>query len=196
VVDSFLLEQRFAEELENCDVVIFEDYNKGVLHSKNIQTLIKKCLEKGIPTVVDPKKANFLEYKHVTLFKPNLKEIKEGLKIDTDLSDRESVTQAIEKLMEQLGNQMTLVTLSERGVVIRTQKDTHHIPAHVRTIADVSGAGDTVVCLAALCLSAKTDASTLAEISNLAGGLVCEKTGVVPINKEQLLAEAIRVLGS
>jgi bifunctional ADP-heptose synthase (sugar kinase/adenylyltransferase) len=130
------------------------------------------------------------------LFKPNLKEIKEGLKIDTDLSDRESVTQAIEKLMEQLGNQMTLVTLSERGVVIRTQKDTHHIPAHVRTIADVSGAGDTVVCLAALCLSAKTDASTLAEISNLAGGLVCEKTGVVPINKEQLLAEAIRVLGS
>jgi bifunctional ADP-heptose synthase (sugar kinase/adenylyltransferase) len=128
------------------------------------------------------------------LFKPNLKEIKEGLKIDGDLSDRESVTQAIEQLMGRLENSMTLVTLSERGVVIKTQEHTHHIPAHVRTIADVSGAGDTVVCLAALCLSAKTDAKTLAEISNLAGGLVCEKTGVVPIDKEQLLAEAIRVL--
>lgn len=194
VVDSFLLEQRFTEEIENCDVVIFEDYNKGVLHAKNIQTLIKKCNQKGIPTVVDPKKANFLEYKQVTLFKPNLKEIKEGLKIDGDLSDRESVTQAIEQLMGRLENSMTLVTLSERGVVIKTQEHTHHIPAHVRTIADVSGAGDTVVCLAALCLSAKTDAKTLAEISNLAGGLVCEKTGVVPIDKEQLLAEAIRVL--
>jgi rfaE bifunctional protein kinase chain/domain len=195
VVDSFLLEQRFVEELENCDVVIFEDYNKGVLHSKNIQTLIKKCIHKGIPTVVDPKKANFLEYKHVTLFKPNLKEIKEGLKIDGDMGDREAVNDAIEQLMKALNNEMTLVTLSERGVVIKTTETTHHIPAHLRTIADVSGAGDTVVCLAALCLSAKTDAKTLAEISNLAGGLVCEKTGVVPVDKEQLLAEAIRVLG-
>lgn len=195
VVDSFLLEQRFSEELENCDVVIFEDYNKGVLHAKNIQTLIGKCIKKGIPTVVDPKKANFLEYKGVTLFKPNLKEIKEGLKIEHDLSDRESVNEAIEALMKELNNEMTLVTLSERGVVIKTKENTHHIPAHIRTIADVSGAGDTVVCLAALCLSAKTDAPTLAEISNLAGGLVCEKTGVVPVDKEQLLAEAIRVLG-
>jgi rfaE bifunctional protein kinase chain/domain len=194
VVDTFLLEQRFSEELENCDVVIFEDYNKGVLHSKNIQALIKKCLAKGIPTVVDPKKANFLEYKQVTLFKPNLKEIKEGLKLENDMSDRESVNDAIEQLMATLNNDMTLVTLSERGVVIKTKTDSHHIPAHIRTIADVSGAGDTVVCLAALCLSAKTDAKTLAELSNLAGGLVCEKTGVVPINKEQLLAEAIRVL--
>jgi rfaE bifunctional protein kinase chain/domain len=175
-------------------VVIFEDYNKGVLHSKNIQALIKKCLAKGIPTVVDPKKANFLEYKQVTLFKPNLKEIKEGLKLENDMSDRESVNDAIEQLMGTLNNDMTLVTLSERGVVIKTKTDSHHIPAHIRTIADVSGAGDTVVCLAALCLSAKTDAKTLAELSNLAGGLVCEKTGVVPINKEQLLAEAIRVL--
>ena len=195
VVDTFLLEQRFNEELENCDVVIFEDYNKGVLHAKNIQPLINKCLAKGIPTVVDPKKSNFLEYQKVTLFKPNLKEIKEGLKLESDLGDRESVNEAIEALMSALNNEMTLVTLSERGVVIKSKEATHHVSAHVRTIADVSGAGDTVVCLAALCLSAKTDARTLAELSNLAGGLVCEKTGVVPIDKEQLMAEAIRILG-
>jgi rfaE bifunctional protein kinase chain/domain len=195
VVDTFLLEQRFAEELENCDVVIFEDYNKGVLHSKNIELLIQKCTAKGVPTIVDPKKANFLAYKNVTLFKPNLKEIKEGLKIETDLSEQSNLNDAISELMTSLNNEYTLVTLSERGVVITGKNETHHIPAHIRTIADVSGAGDTVVSVAALCLSAKTDARTLAELSNLAGGLVCEITGVVPINKEQLLAEAIRVLG-
>lgn len=195
VVDTFLLEQRFTEELENCDVVIFEDYNKGVLHSKNIELLIQKCVVKGIPTIVDPKKANFLAYKNVTLFKPNLKEIKEGLKIETDLSDQSNLNDAISQLMSSLNNEFTLVTLSERGVVITGKSETHHILAHIRTIADVSGAGDTVVSIAALCLSAKTDAKTLAELSNLAGGLVCEITGVVPINKEQLLAEAIKVLG-
>jgi rfaE bifunctional protein kinase chain/domain len=195
VVDTFLLEQRFAEELENCDVVIFEDYNKGVLHSKNIELLIQKCIAKGVPTIVDPKKANFLAYKNVTLFKPNLKEIKEGLKIETDLSEQSNLNDAISELMTSLNNEYTLVTLSERGVVITGKNETHHIPAHIRTIADVSGAGDTVVSVAALCLSAKTDARTLAELSNLAGGLVCEITGVVPINREQLLAEAIRVLG-
>lgn len=195
VVDTFLLEQRFAEELENCDVVIFEDYNKGVLHSKNIELLIQKCISKGIPTIVDPKKSNFLAYKNVTLFKPNLKEIKEGLKLESDLSDPSNLNDAISELMTSLNNEFTLVTLSERGVVITGKSETNHIPAHIRTIADVSGAGDTVVSVAALCLSAKTDARTLAELSNLAGGLVCEITGVVPINKEQLLAEAIRVLG-
>jgi rfaE bifunctional protein kinase chain/domain len=195
VVDTFLLEQRFAEELENCDVVIFEDYNKGVLHSKNIELLIQKCIAKGVPTIVDPKKANFLAYKNVTLFKPNLKEIKEGLKIETDLSEQSNLNDAISELMTSLNNEYTLVTLSERGVVVTGKNETHHIPAHIRTIADVSGAGDTVVSVAALCLSAKTDARTLAELSNLAGGLVCEITGVVPINREQLLAEAIRVLG-
>ena len=195
VVDTFLLEQRFAEELENCDVVIFEDYNKGVLHSKNIELLIQKCVAKGVPTIVDPKKANFLAYKNVTLFKPNLKEIKEGLKIETDLSEQSNLNDAISELMTSLNNEYTLVTLSERGVVITGKNETQHIPAHIRTIADVSGAGDTVVSLAALCLSAKTDARTLAELSTLAGGLVCEITGVVPINKEQLLAEAIRVIG-
>ena len=83
-----------------------------------------------------------------------------------------------------------MVTLSERGVLIKKGHDFKIIPAHVRNIADVSGAGDTVVSVAALCLALNTDIGTLAELSNLAGGLVCEKTGVVPIEKAALLAEA------
>lgn len=194
VVDSFLLEQRFNEELENIDVVIFEDYNKGVLHAKNIGILINLCSKKNIPTVVDPKKTNFLAYKKVTIFKPNLKEIKEGLKLESDLDDKESIESAIKLLKSSLNNTMTLVTLSERGVVIEDGIDFHHIPAHIRNISDVSGAGDSVVSVAALCLSCNLKSPLIAEISNLAGGLVCEKTGVVPVDKSLLLAEAKRIV--
>lgn len=194
VVDSFLLEQKLQEELEDIDVVIFEDYNKGVLHSKNIGLLIAICKNKNIPTVVDPKKLNFLAYKGVTIFKPNLKEIKEGLKLESDLSDRESIELAIKQLKKQLNHQMTLVTLSERGVVIENNGDFHHIPAHLRNISDVSGAGDSVVSVASLCLSVGMKPDAIAEISNLAGGLVCEKTGVVPVDRDLLLAEAKRII--
>ena len=114
-------------------VIIFEDYNKGVLHSKNIELLIQKCISKGIPTIVDPKKSNFLAYKNVTLFKPNLKEIKEGLKLESDLSDPSNLNDAISELMTSLNNEFTLVTLSERGVVITGKNETHHIASSVRT---------------------------------------------------------------
>lgn len=194
VVDSFLLEQRFQEELDNIDVVIFEDYNKGVLHSKNIGLLINICKKKNIPTVVDPKKLNFLAYQGVTLFKPNLKEIKEGLKLEIDLLDRDSIESAIVDLKSKLNNAMTLVTLSERGVVIEDRGNFCHIPAHLRNISDVSGAGDSVVSVAALCLAAQLKSDFIGEISNLAGGLVCEKTGVVPVDKALLLIEAKRII--
>ena len=163
------------------------------MHANNIELLIQKCIDKGIPTIVDPKKSNFLAYKNVTLFKPNLKEIKEGLQLKNEPDSNESVGSAIDQLMRVLHNRITLVTMSERGVFVKTQEASHHVEAHMRTITDVSGAGDTVVCVAALCLSAETDALTLAKLSNLAGGLVCEKTGVVPIDPKQLLVEALLV---
>lgn len=193
-VDSFLLEEHFNREIEEADVIIFEDYNKGVLHSKNIEKFIEKANKSNKPTIVDPKKNNFLSYKNTTVFKPNLKEIKEGLNIEANLDSNQDVLRAVNQLESILGNHITMVTLSERGVFIN--KGTEHwiIPAHVRNIADVSGAGDTVVSVAALCLACKSDAPTLAALSNLAGGLVCEITGVVPIDKQSLLAEANRLL--
>lgn len=193
-VDSFLLEECFNREIENADVVIFEDYNKGVLHSKNIQSFIDKANELGIPTIVDPKKNNFLEYKNTTIFKPNLKEIKEGLNLETSLEQLEEVEQAILLLESKLNNKKTLVTLSERGVIISNNSLFTRIPAHIRNIADVSGAGDTVVSVAALALAQNAPTEIIAELSNLAGGLVCEKRGVVPINKSELLAEAKKIL--
>jgi len=189
-LDSFLLDEHFNRELEIADVIIFEDYNKGVLHAKNIEKFIHKCNSLNKPTIVDPKKSNFLTYKKTTLFKPNLKEIKEGLNIENNLESIEEVIEAVTLLESKLGNTISMVTLSERGVLIKKGDDYKIIPAHIRNIADVSGAGDTVVSVAALCLALNTNIETLAELSNLAGGLVCEKTGVVPVEKVALLAEA------
>jgi rfaE bifunctional protein kinase chain/domain len=193
-MDSFLLLESVKRELEEADVLIMEDYNKGVLHEGNIKAIIALAKEAGVPVVVDPKKKNFLEYTGVTLFKPNLKEIREGLNISEDLKQLAHLQEAVSTLQQQLGNTYTMVTLSEQGVVIADQEQMHHIPAHLRTIADVSGAGDTVVSVAALCLALKTDIKLLAALSNLAGGIVCEYTGVVPIDAARLQSEAERLL--
>jgi rfaE bifunctional protein kinase chain/domain len=193
-MESFLLLEAVKRELEQAAVLILEDYNKGVLHAGNIPQIIQLAREAGVPVIVDPKKRNFLAYKGVTLFKPNLKEIREGLNIAEELNDPEKVREAIARLQAELGNEITKVTMSERGVLIQGRGQEYLIPAHVRQIADVSGAGDTVVSVAALCLALSTDIQLLAALSNLAGGIVCEYTGVVPIDPERLLAEAHRLL--
>lgn len=193
-MESYLLLEAVKRELEQADVLILEDYNKGVLHAGNIPQIIQLAREAGVPVIVDPKKRNFLAYKGVTLFKPNLKEIREGLNIAEDLNNPEKVREAIARLQAELGNEITMVTMSERGVLIQGRGQEYLIPAHVRQIADVSGAGDTVVSVAALCLALSNDIKVLAALSNLAGGIVCEYTGVVPIDPERLLSEAHRLL--
>lgn len=175
------------------DVIIFEDYDKGAISERLIGKVVQLATEKNIPTTVDPKKRNFTFYKNVTLFKPNLKELKEGLKIEFDKKNKLELEQAIDKLEAVLNNKQTLITLSELGVFIKNESEKHHIPAHHRSIADVSGAGDTVISVASLCLALEMPPQVIAELSNLAGGLVCEKVGVVSIIKEQLLKEAIEI---
>jgi D-glycero-beta-D-manno-heptose-7-phosphate kinase len=176
------------------DVVIFEDYDKGAITAQLIEAVVSLCKDKNIPTAVDPKKRNFNSYKNVTLFKPNLKELKEGLNIELSSTNLNDIQAAIDKLNSELENEITFITLSENGVYINDAENQFHIPAHLRTIADVSGAGDTVISVASLCLALNQSPKTIAEVANLAGGLVCEKVGVSPIDKDQLLAEAISKL--
>ena len=171
------------------DAIIFEDYDKGLITEELIDKTVKLSKEMGIITVVDPKKRNFHAYKGVQLFKPNLKELKEGLKIDVDPLNIEQVEQAVNRLKKQLGAKTVMLTLSEHGVYVSSENGNKHILAHKRTIADVSGAGDTVIATAALCLAAGLNEFKTAEIANLAGGLVCEHVGVVPIDKARLLRE-------
>ena len=181
-------------QAEKVDVIIFEDYDKGCISAELIEAVVGKANKMGIPTTVDPKKMQFLDYRNVTLFKPNLKELKEGLKVDFDKNDKRALENAIAELKSRLHNKITLITLSELGVFVQDEKDKHYIKAHQRDISDVSGAGDTVISVASLCLALKQDIFNLSELSNLAGGLVCEKVGVVPVDKAQLLMEAKELL--
>ncbi len=191
--DEDLLIDRFHVLLskEKIDVIILEDYNKGVLTPKVIHEVISIANAKNIPTAVDPKKDNFFEYDGVTLFKPNLKEFIEGLKLSSIPEAKKTWLRAIEKLRSIIKQKYTFVTLSEDGVLIENEGDLSFIPAHVRNIADVSGAGDTVISVAALCLALQTSPTLLASLANLAGGLVCEEAGVVPISPDHLIKEAM-----
>ena len=178
---------------EKVDVIIFEDYDKGCINADLIKSIVPFAKQKNIPTVVDPKKKNFMTYTGVTLFKPNLKELKEGLKIEFDQNNTKELEKAVDSFIKKQNIDTALITLSERGVYIHQSKSKSLIPAHVRDITDVSGAGDTVVSIAALCLALNLPPETIATLANLAGGLVCEKVGVVPIDKKQLLEEAIKL---
>jgi len=175
---------------EAISVVVLEDYNKGILTKKVIEQVILWCREKVIPVAVDPKKKNFWAYQGVTLFKPNLREIEDGLKEEVDPTSKKSLDEACAKLQQKLNAAMALITLSEHGVYVNHKGNSEIIPAEKREIADVSGAGDTVISVASICLALGMDASNLARLSNLAGGLVCEKVGVVPITAKTLLKEA------
>lgn len=184
------IKKRISDVLMQCQAVIFEDYDKGVIDEEIIDFTVNKCKELNIPVAVDPKKRNFLSYRGVTLFKPNLKEIREGLNIDIHASDADSLRNASKKLREILQHGLTLLTLSEHGIYY-DGKNEDIIPAHHREIADVSGAGDTVISIAACCMALGLPESLIAELSNLGGGLVCEHVGVVPIEKDTLLKEAM-----
>ncbi len=177
------------------DVVIFQDYDKGVITERVITTTTSQANKKNIPITVDPKHRNFSLYKDVTMFKPNLKELKEGLKIEFDKPTQENLENASLLLKDKQRIEKVFITLSEYGVFFadysKKQAKVVLLPANVRKIADVSGAGDTVISVASLCLALAIEPKEIAKISNLAGGLVCEEVGVVPINKDRLYRELL-----
>ncbi len=173
-------------------VIIFEDYDKGLITPEVISAVIAMANKTGIPVAVDPKKKNFHHYKGVTLFKPNLKELREGLKLDS-LSHQNLINNSeVKKFMSRQKIKHLMVTLSEHGIYYSSNGKSEILPAHVRNISDVSGAGDTVISVAALCLAMNCHPSYIAALANLAGGLVCEKVGVVPVDKKHLIEEARR----
>ncbi|MDR0413854.1 MAG: PfkB family carbohydrate kinase [Prevotellaceae bacterium] len=186
------IEQLIASE--KIDAIIFEDYDKGSITPNIISWVVTLANLRKIPTLVDPKKRNFLEYKNVTLFKPNFYELCEGLKVDVDRQSYDSIFEAAKKINRQLNVRYAMVTLSERGVLVSDGEQYTATSAELRNIIDVSGAGDTVISVVSLCLAAGMAIAPAAMVANLAGGLVCEKVGVVPIDKKLLLDECIKKL--
>ncbi len=173
---------------KHIDLILFQDYNKGVLSLEVIRTIVLEAIKRDIPTAVDPKYKNFWAYKHVTLFKPNLKEIRS--QVDFPVSaDLKSLDKATAFIKNKLGNQYTLITLSDKGLYLEENGASRIYPTHPRVIADVCGAGDTVISLAALGLAIPAKMEDIAQLANLAGGQVCEKVGVVPVNRDKLEKE-------
>lgn len=177
--------------------VIFQDYDKGCLTPAVIDHVTELARRKGVITTVDPKHRNFKNFHDVTLFKPNLKELKEGLDIEVDDTTRESLQADLDRaaalLHERQRIGIALITLSAKGVYVcdfRGEKPVSAIiPANTRSVSDVCGAGDTVISVITLALAAGLDAETAVRYANMAGGIVCEEVGVVPINRERLLNE-------
>lgn len=179
------------------DVVIFEDYNKGLLTAELIDAVVQLAHESNIPVCVDPKKQNYWAYKNVDLFKPNWKELIEGLEVAHSAeaaAEAEIRKKAIEETRMRLSARNVLCTLSEHGVHIQSADEDHHFPVYPRQIVDVSGAGDSVISAAALVYAQGLELKDVARFANLAGGLVCEHVGVVPIDRAQLREEALRLL--
>ena len=183
---------------EEIQCIIFQDYNKGVITEVLIQKVVGLAGSLNIPVTVDPKQRNFTSYIGVTLFKPNLKELQIGLNMEIPADNQDLVIRAAQSLREMLKCRYVMTTLSEKGVMVSmadnlTEKNIF-VPAHARSVADVSGAGDTVISVASACLARGCSPYEIAYISNLAGGLVCEEVGVVPVNKEKLLKEVLTLL--
>lgn len=180
--------QQYVEK-EKPHVVILEDYNKGVMTPTVIAAIIHLCKTQHIVTTVDPKKQNFFAYKGVDIFKPNLKEVIEALNINDFEVNAKNLSLIHEKLYKELHHKVSFITLSEKGVFFEMEDQPVLIPGYIRNIADVSGAGDTVIAVASLIFAATNDMQLAASIANIAGGLVCEEVGTAAIHKDALIDE-------
>lgn len=178
---------------EGYDAIVFEDYDKGLLGPEVIQFVMEAASKKGTPVLVDPKFRNFFHYSGATVFKPNVKELNEALGLHLSRNDLRGIAAAVHELRARMPHSQTLVTLSEHGILwVDEHGKPSHFPAFYRQIVDVSGAGDTVIATLTALMAAGAPALEAARLANLAGGLVCEQVGVVPIEREQLEDEAIR----
>ena len=180
---------------ESPHLVILEDYNKGVLTENVIAAIITLCKKHNILTTVDPKRKNFFAYRGVDIFKPNLKEAKEGLNILDETVSLNLLKDIHVLLEEKLLHKISLVTLSEKGVFYQQGNKAAIIPTHIRNVADVSGAGDTVIAVASLVYAVTKDIVLMAELANIAGGLVCEEVGTVAIDAAKFKTECNHLLG-
>lgn len=169
------------------DICILQDYNKGLLTEYNVPLIIQLLKESNILIAVDPKKKNFFSYKNVDLFKPNTKEVEEALQLNFDKNQKIELTKIFDKLHNLLNFNMLLLTLSDQGIFISNKNKAHSFPAFKRKVVDVSGAGDTVIAMAALLLSLGFGLREIAYFSNLAGGLVIEQKGVSTLNIEDFI---------
>ncbi len=178
--------ERFEALIPQVDAVLIEDYNKGLLTERVINTVIDTCNKLDKIVTVDPKFRNFFAYKNCTVFKPNLKETEKNLGIE--IKSEDDFLAAAHKLLDRLEPEYVVVTRSEKGLsVFSRTADPISIPTFAMEVYDVSGAGDTVISTLTLCLAAGCDMRTSALIANHAAGKVCGKMGIHPILPDEII---------
>lgn len=169
------------KEIRKLDAIILQDYNKGVLTKSLIEKVITLANENKVVVTVDPKFNNFFTYQNVTVFKPNRKETEDAFGIK--IKSAEDISFAGEKLLRELNCKYALLTLGEGGIALFEKgKKERRVPTKARKVADVSGAGDTVISTLTMALTAGADIYDAAYLANYAGGLVCQEVGIVPID--------------
>jgi rfaE bifunctional protein kinase chain/domain len=169
-----------SANLGQLDGIILQDYNKGVLTTTLIRNIIELANSKKILVTVDPKFNNFFDYKNVTVFKPNKKEAEDilGMKIKS----KKDITDAGKMILDKLNAENVLMTLGAEGIVVfEKNKPEKRMPTKARKIADVSGAGDTVIATLTMALSAGANIVEASYLANYAAGIVCEEVGIAPI---------------
>ncbi|MGE5810152.1 MAG: D-glycero-beta-D-manno-heptose-7-phosphate kinase [Ignavibacteria bacterium] len=177
--------------IKELDGIILEDYNKGVLTPGLIEKIIELANKRNTLITVDPKFNNFFLYKDVTVFKPNRKEAEDvlGMKI----RNNEDVSGAGNKILKRLNAKNVLLTLGEEGIaVFEKGKPEKRMSTKARKVADVSGAGDTVISTLTMALAAGSDIIEASFLANYAGGIVCEEVGIVPIDINKLISTIIK----
>jgi len=185
--------QYFESKADELDALILEDYNKGVLTKTVIKELIEIANRKGLVITVDPKFHNFFEYKNVTVFKPNKKETEEAFGVK--FSGSGDLDFYGNKLMDELKSRYVMITLGEAGMALFGDNSSKkQVPTKARKVADVSGAGDTVISTLTMALVSGADITEAAYLANFAGGLVCGEVGIVPIESEVLFREVMEEL--
>lgn len=176
--------------VDQIDAILIEDYNKGMLTKELLEQVIGFARRNGKVVSVDPKQNNFFEYKHVTLFKPNRKEAEGALGLSAG-SDEDSVI-AAKELLNRLECEYVLLTRGEKGMTLVEHDGSFaHFPTKARKVADVSGAGDTVISTLTVALVSGATVKEASAIANHAGGIVCGEVGIVPVNKEKLFNEVL-----
>jgi rfaE bifunctional protein kinase chain/domain len=182
------IKQKIESLITEVDGVVFQDYNKGAITKSIISSTIKLCNSKNIHISVDPKFTNFMSYKNTTVFKPNIKEAQQA--IAKNLEGEKQVEEAGFELLQKLNAESVLLTRGSKGLsLFEKEKQVTHIPTQARNVADVSGAGDTVIStVTASCLGGATKKEA-AILANIAAGIVVEEVGIVPIKKDKLLAQ-------
>ena len=169
--------------ISEINAIIIQDYNKGLLVKDSIKTILEISSEKNIPVYVDPKKDNFFAYNKIRLFKPNLFEFESAINFKEQDKSFEDLGKDLRK---KINAEILMVTRSEEGVTLFTDKNVQTISTKARKVHDVSGAGDTAISAFVLADLCGANIEESAMISNYAAGRVCEEVGVVPISLEMI----------